>query len=402
METDHRVVVGDSRDLAGVPDDSVELVVTSPPYPMVEMWDDLFVDLEPAIGECIDAGDGQGAFELMHGQLDAVWEQLERVLVDGGIACINVGDATRTVGDSFRVYQNHSRVVDAFEALGFDPLPEVLWRKPANSAAKFMGSGMLPPNAYVTLEHEYILIFRNGPGRRRFQPGSERRYSAAFFWEERNRWFSDLWTDITGELQALDDDGLQANDLQTLDDDGPQSFESDGSQALKGDRPQSFEGDGSQALDDGTQAIEDDELRDRSGAYPFEIPYRLINMYSVYGDTVLDPFWGTGTTSLAAMVAARNSIGYELDKAFTRVFHDRVADVRGISRQVVGTRLDDHRAFVAQRRDAGESFTYEAEHYAFPVTTKQERTLKFYVVEAIEATNSGYRASHRPVEGEEL
>jgi len=384
METDHRVVVGDSRDLAQVPDDSVELVVTSPPYPMVEMWDELFVDLDPEIGECIDAGDGQGAFELMHGQLDAVWEQLERVLVDGGIACINVGDATRTLDESFRVYQNHSRVVDAFEALGFDPLPEVLWRKPTNSAAKFMGSGMLPPNAYVTLEHEYILIFRNGPGRRRFEPGSERRYSAAFFWEERNRWFSDLWTDVTGELQALDSDGVQANELQALDSDGLQANEL---QALDSDGPQSFES---------------GELRDRSGAYPFEIPYRLVNMYSVYGDTVLDPFWGTGTTSLAAMVAARNSVGYELQEAFTRVFHDRVAEVPALSRQVVGARLDDHRAFVAQRQDAGEAFTYEADNYAFPVTTKQERALQFHVVEAIQPTDSGYRATHRPVEGEEL
>ena len=189
MATTHRVTVGDARELA-LPDESVELVVTSPPYPMIEMWDDLFADLVPAAGEALDSGDGEAAFEAMHDALDAVWTELERVLVPGGIACINVGDATRTVGGRFRVYPNHARITDAFEGLGFDPLPDVLWRKPANSAAKFMGSGMVPPNAYVTLEHEYVLVFRKG-ARRSFEPGSTRRYESAFFWEERNRWFTD-------------------------------------------------------------------------------------------------------------------------------------------------------------------------------------------------------------------
>ncbi len=162
METTHRVVVDDARSLSALEDDSVDLVVTSPPYPMIEMWDDLFTTLEPAIGDALEAGDGQAAFDAMHAELEAVWDELERVVVDGGIVCLNVGDATRSLDDSFRVYPNHARVLEAFEARGFDPLPDVLWRKPTNSAAKFMGSGMIPPNAYVTLEHEYILIFRNG------------------------------------------------------------------------------------------------------------------------------------------------------------------------------------------------------------------------------------------------
>jgi DNA modification methylase len=346
MKTEHRIVVGDSRHLEAVDDDSVELVVTSPPYPMIEMWDDSFADLNPAIEDRLDAGDGQRAFELMHDELDTVWNELNRVLVDGGIACINVGDATRKVDGSFRVYQNHSRIIDAFERLGFEPLPEVLWRKPVNSAAKFMGSGMLPPNAYVTLEHEYVLIFRNGETQRQFEPKSERRYSSAFFWEERNQWFSDVWTDITGELQSLNHG----------------------------------------------------ELRSRSAAYPFEIPYRLINMYSVYGDTVLDPFWGTGTTTLAAMVAARNSIGYEIEDEFTRVFHERATDAPTMSRNVVRQRLNDHRTFVENNRESRDGFDYEAENYDVPVTTKQERSIQFYAVERVEATESGYRAVHEPWE----
>ena len=343
METTHRIVAGDARGLEELDDDAVELVVTSPPYPMVELWDDLFADLDGTVASLLSDGDGDAAFEAMHEQLDAVWRELSRVLVDGGIACVNVGDATRTLGDGFRVYQNHARIIKAFESLGFDPLPEILWRKPTNSTAKFMGSGMVPPNAYVTLEHEYILVFRNG-GRRAFEPNADRRYEAAYFWEERNQWFSDVWTDVRGETQTLDNE----------------------------------------------------DLRDRSAAYPFEIPYRLINMYSTYGDTVLDPFWGTGTTTLAAMVAGRNSVGYELDDGFVEAFDDRAADVPALSRRIADERLDEHRAFIDRRRSAGESFEYRADNYDFPVRTKQERRIQLYTAEAAEETDDGYRVRHEP------
>ena len=346
METTHRIVMEDSRSLSQVDDDSVELVVTSPPYPMIEMWDDLFSELDPETGECLEAGDGRAAFARMHAELDRVWKEVSRVLVDGGIACVNIGDATRTVDGSFRVFQNHSRVIDAFEELGFEPLPEILWRKPVNSGAKFMGSGMVPPNAYATLEHEYVLVFRNGKQSRSFEPRSERRYNSAYFWEERNQWFSDVWTDIRGELQTL----------------------------------------------------ENGELRDRSAAYPFEIPYRLINMYSVYGDTVLDPFWGTGTTSLAAMVAGRSSIGYELNEAFLEPFAGTVEDVPEYARAIIDRRLKDHETFVDDRLADGTEFEYRADNYGFPVTTKQEQRIRFYDVSGINETNEGYTVSYDPIE----
>ena len=355
METTHRAVVGDARELSTVADDAVELVVTSPPYPMIEMWDELFTTLDPTIGEALAAGDGQRAFDAMHDQLDRVWDELERVLVDGGIACINVGDATRSIDGSFRVYPNHARILDAFQSRGFDPLPDVLWRKPANSAAKFMGSGTLPPNAYVTLEHEYILIFRNGGESRSFEPNADRRYEAAYFGEERNRWFTDVWTEVRGELQALDGNAVDA------------------------------------------------ALRDRSAAYPLEIPYRLLCMYSAYGDTVLDPFWGTGTTSLAAICTGRSSIGYELEPAFREVFDERVADVEALSRSIGRARLDRHREFVAQRRGDGHDLSYEAEHYDTHVVTKMEREIRFQEVAAVEPTadGDGYRVDHRPLSIEE-
>ena len=350
METTHRVVVGDARGLTQVDDESVELVVTSPPYPMIEMWDDLFQRLDPAIGDALEAGDGRRAFEAMHAQLDQVWAELERVLVDGGIACINVGDATRTLDGSFRVYPNHARILEAFEERGFDPLPDILWRKPANSAAKFMGSGMIPPNAYVTLEHEYVLVFRKGDTRRSFPPGDDDRYQAAYFWEERNRWFTDLWTDVTGELQTLE-------------------------------HP-------------------DDDVRERSAAFPIEIPYRLCCMYSTYGDTVLDPFWGTGTTSLAAMCAGRHSIGYELEEAFVSVFDDRLGQVPDLADSVATRRLERHRAFVeAERtRSDGASLEYDADHYDTPVVTQMEAGIRLYTVADVDPTGDGYQVVHNPLE----
>ncbi|MFC4988416.1 DNA-methyltransferase [Saliphagus infecundisoli] len=345
METTHRVRVGDARDLS-LADDSVELVVTSPPYPMIELWDDLFSELDPAVGAALEAGEAERAFEAMHAQLDRVWDELSRVLVDGGIACINVGDATRTVDDRFRVYPNHARIVEAFADRGFDPLPDILWRKPTNSAAKFMGSGMVPPNAYVTLEHEHVLVFRNGGESRSFEPGAERRYEAAYFWEERNRWFSDLWSDVRGRLQSLSGD----------------------------------------------------ELRDRSAAYPLEIPYRLLCMYSAYGDTVLDPFWGTGTTTLAAICAGRNSVGYELEEGFVSAFEEHVGEVADLSRSVARRRLEDHREFVSERRADGEDLEYRAERYDVPVMTAMEQRIAFYEVDRIEESPEGYRVRHEPFE----
>ncbi|WP_336327706.1 DNA-methyltransferase [Halovenus sp. HT40] len=349
-QTSHRIHAGDARDLDALDDDSIDLVVTSPPYPMVEMWDDLFAELVPDVDAYLDAGKGEAAFEAMHGVLDSVWDELQRVVTPGGIVCINVGDATRTVDGQFRVYPNHSRITTAFERRGFDPMPDILWHKPTNSAAKFMGSGMLPPNAYVTLEHEHILVFRNG-GRREFEPGADRRYEAAYFWEERNRWFTDIWSEVRGRLQDLDDG----------------------------------------------------DLRDRAAAYPFEIPYRLCSMFSAYGDTVLDPFWGTGTTTLAAMVAGRNSVGYERDSAFLDHFADRVADVPDISRDVAGERLQAHLDFVADRSDSGTQPDYESEYYEFPVMTSQEETLRLYVVDEVSRDSSAaaateYSLRHRPAE----
>ncbi|MGB9925405.1 MAG: DNA-methyltransferase [Candidatus Bathyarchaeales archaeon] len=321
VKTLHKVLFKNAQDMKEVPCESVDLVVTSPPYPMIAMWDGVFAEQNPAVGEALRRDDGCGAFELMHRELDKVWTQVYRVLRNGGFACINIGDATRTVGGEFKLYPNHSRVLSYCLKLGFSALPEILWRKQTNAPNKFMGSGMLPAGAYVTLEHEFILILRKGKPRR-FRGADEqrRRRESAFFWEERNEWFSDVWEDLKGAKQ---------NNI-------------------------------------------DKAIRDRSGAFPFELPYRLINMYSIKGDMVLDPFFGTGTTMVAAMAAGRNSIGFEADPNFKRHIFHRFAGVVDFANQQIDARLRRHVAFVKERTKTHGALGYINRHYGFPVMTQQE------------------------------
>ena len=202
METVHKTILRSAADLAVLESESIDLVVTSPPYPMIEMWDRVFGQQDERIDRSIQDGDGSRAFELMHQLLDAVWRECYRVLKPGAFACINIGDATRKIADGFRLYTNHSRVTSFCESLGFQSLPAILWRKQTNAPNKFMGSGMLPSGAYVTLEHEYIRILRKGGKRSFTNPEADRRKRSAFFWEERNVWFSDLW-DFKGIGQEL-------------------------------------------------------------------------------------------------------------------------------------------------------------------------------------------------------
>src|SRR5690554_4099186 len=194
IKSTHKIIIGAAQKMKELEDNSIELVVTSPPYPMIQMWDEIMAKQNTKIQTALDKEDGANAFEYMHIELDKVWAEVERVLTPGGFACINIGDATRTIGGNFSLYSNHSRIITSFLKLGVDNLPNILWRKQTNAPNKFMGSGMLPAGAYVTLEHEWILIFRKG-GKRQFNSEVDkiRRRESSFFWEERNVWFSDLW-----------------------------------------------------------------------------------------------------------------------------------------------------------------------------------------------------------------
>ena len=306
-------------------DESIGLVVTSPPYPMIEMWDEIFALQNPTIATVLNCTP-MDAFELMHVELDKVWKECFRLLKDGGLLCINIGDATRTINKEFQLYNNHSRIVDACQRLGFTNLPNIIWRKQTNAPNKFMGSGMLPCGAYVTLEHEWILVFRKG-GKRDYRREEDKRMrrESSFFWEERNKWFSDLW-EIKGVKQKISN---------------PQS-------------------------------------RDRNASFPLEIPFRLINMYSQRGDTVLDPFFGLGTTTIAAMISERNSIGVEIDTALEQTIGANIdsLDIADMN-DIVAERLKRHLSFVHEREATGKEVKYDNTVLGCKVMTSQETDLRF-------------------------
>jgi DNA modification methylase len=333
MKTIHNFIFSNSKKMGTIPSSSVHLVVTSPPYPMIEMWDDMFKRQSNEITKALKLEQGLQAFELMHRELDPVWKEIYRILIDGGIACINIGDAVRTMDDEFRLYPNHSRILAAMLKTGFSALPLILWRKPTNAPNKFMGSGMLPAGAYVTLEHEYILILRKGPKREFSSPlKKQTRREGAFFWEERNNWFSDVWFGLIGT----------------------------------------------------TQKMKNNTARLRSAAFPFELAYRLVNMYSTKEDTVVDPFLGTGTTMFAAMATGRNSIGFEIESGFRDEIvsiKDRVIDT---SNDRIHHRIQNHLAFVQKRSEDKGNLKYVNKHYKFPVVTRQEVELFFNPLKNIE------------------
>ena len=268
-QTQHKIIIGNSQKMSEIPDANIHLMVTSPPYPMIQMWDKQFSEADPkiaALWQVLEKNPQEETvaqiYNAMHENLAKVWAETFRVLVEGGIACINIGDATRSVNGRFRVFPNHARIMENCEKIGFTTLPYILWKKPTTKPmykgkGAFLGSGFLPPNAYVTLDCEYILLFRKGK-LRKFPPKDPLRYESALTKKQRDEWFTQIWA-VTGTRQTAD------------------------------------------------------TLERRTAAYPTEIVDRLIKMFSIKGDTVLDPFLGSGTTTKAAMQNSRNSIGYEAD-----------------------------------------------------------------------------------------
>jgi hypothetical protein len=198
-----------------------------------------------------------------------------------------------------------------------------------------MGSGMLAPNAYVTQEHEFILILRKGR-KREFKNDKEKlnRQLSAYFWSERNEWFSDMWT---------------------------------------------FKGI--------PQKLKNKELRNRSAAFPFELAYRLINMFSVKQDTVLDPFLGTGTTTIAAMASGRHSVGYEIDSDLKEFIYDKIIGSLNFLNEYNHNRLINQLKFIEERIKLGKPFKYTNTFYNFPVMTNQETNLFLNDLKRIDQSN---------------
>lgn len=235
----HRVMWGDATNPAHIKyllgTHLVNLVVTSPPYPMFEKWN------------------WEGNFQSQHLYLNRVWDCLFDSVIEGGIVCINIGDALRKINDNFQLWENHSIILNNFRNLGFNVLPYILWKKPTNKPNSFLGSGMLPTNAYVTLDCEFILLFRKG-NIRKFLSKDKNRYASAYTFEERNKWFSQIWA-IAGKKDY-----------------------------------------------------------EKMSPFPNEIPYRLIRMYSVINDIIFDPFVGSGTTLVEAEKTGRRCFVIDIKK----------------------------------------------------------------------------------------
>jgi modification methylase len=261
--TNHILHCGDARDLDWIPDESVHLVVTSPPYFNLKRYNEHSAQLG-------------NLNELEHflDEIDKVWRHCYRVLVASGRLVCNVGDvclARRRNKGRHLVIPLHAHISVRAGQLGFDYLTPILWHKIANAAfeAEGNGGGFLgkpyEPNGVIKNDMEYILMLRKHGAYRQPTPGQ--RSSSRLTKDEQAQWFRPVWTDLKGE-----------------------------------------------------------STRHHPAPFPVELAYRLIRMFSFTGDTVLDPFGGTGSTTLAAMQANRNSILNELDAEYFEIARRKISD----------------------------------------------------------------------------
>jgi site-specific DNA-methyltransferase (adenine-specific) len=262
--TTHTLRRGDARDLSWLPDESVDLVVTSPPY-----W----VLKEYARGNADQLGDIED-YELFLNELDKVWRECERVLVGGGRICCVVGDVCvpRKRAGRHYVMPLHADIQVRARSLGLDCLTPILWYKIANGVTEVQGSGAgfygkpFQPGAIIKNDVEYILFLRKG-GRYR-SPSPLQRALSMITKDEMQSWLRSVWSDVRGA-------------------------------STRNGHPAPF---------------------------PPELAERLIRMFSFAGDTILDPFIGTGSTSIAAIRAGRNSIGMDIEERYLRDAAERVAN----------------------------------------------------------------------------
>lgn len=260
--TKHRLHLGDARDLSWLPDESVQLVVTSPPYWTLKKYE----DRDGQLGDVKE-------YETFVDELDKVWQHCQRVLVKGGRICCVIGDVCipRRRG-RHRVMPLHADIQVRARKLGLDTLTPVLWHKIANGVTEAQGNGAgfygkpYQPGAVIKNDVEYILFLR--------KPGDYRKTSplqkalSMLSKDEMQSWFRSFWFDVKGAST-------------------------------------------------------------RSGhpaPYPAEVAERLIRMFSFAGDTVLDPFVGTGSTTVAAIRAGRNSIGNEIEPIYIELARKRVRE----------------------------------------------------------------------------
>lgn len=267
VSTSHQILLGDARVMAELQEpESVHLVVTSPPYWTLKDYDGT-------------AGEGQlghlADYSAFLAELDRVWRRCFDLLVPGGRMCVVVGDVClpRRKAGRHRVVPLHADISRRCVDIGYDYLTPILWYKIANAVTEVQGNGggflgkPYEPNAIIKNDVEYILLLRKPGGYRK--PTPEQRVLSLIDKRDHARWFRSIWSDVAGS----------------------------------------------------------NRLRGHPAPFPLDVPYRLIRMFSFVGDTVLDPFLGTGTTTAAAIEAHRSSVGYEIEPRYLEIARARFSQV---------------------------------------------------------------------------
>jgi DNA modification methylase len=258
LKTLHWIYQGDARLMEEVgTEPSVHLVVTSPPYWNLKEYPALS---DGQLGNVAD-------YQEFLAELSRVWRRCFQLLVPGGRLCIIVGDVclSRRKAGRHSVVPLHADISKDCVEVGFDYLSPIIWYKIANATTEVDGNGTTflgkpyEPNAIIKNDVEYILLFRK-PGSYR-TPTPEQRALSVIERTDHDRWFRQVWTDVPGQARS----------------------------------------------------------HGHPAPFPKELALRLICMFSFVGDIVLDPFWGTGTTTAAAIDAHRCSIGYEIEPRYLEI-----------------------------------------------------------------------------------
>ncbi len=271
IPTKHELYRHDARELDFIADASVHLVVTSPPYWTLKEYR----DSNGQLGHVAD-------YEAFLVELERVWKHAYRVLVPGGRLVVVVGDvclSRRKNRGRHTVVPLHASIQESCRRIGFDNLAPIIWHKIANVSHESGKTGGIlgkpyEPNAVIKNDIEYILMERKPGGYR--SPSIATRALSVISAENHRQWFEQIWGNITGA-----------------------------------------------------------STRHHPAPYPIELAERLIRMFSFVGDTVLDPFSGTGSTTLAASRCGRHSIGVEIDVEYLELAKTRVLTAMHESRALV-------------------------------------------------------------------
>jgi len=251
-----KIIIGDSRKMVEVDDNSIDLIVTSPPYWHIKDY-----------GASGQIGYGQNLHKYLK-NLYSVWKECYRTLKPGRRLCINIGDqfARSIIYGRYKIIPLHAEFIAQCEDIGFDYMGSIIWQKKTTmnttGGANVMGSYPYPPNGMIEIDYEFILVFKK-PGKSEKVP-KEIKEKSKLTREEWKEYFYGHW----------------------------------------------YFG--------GARQIEHEAM------FPEELPKRLIKMYTFIGDTVLDPFLGSGTTVRAALNLHRNAIGYEINEKFLEVIKEKL------------------------------------------------------------------------------